>query len=130
MSAATALAKGRAAAERLMVDECAITRATGHALNEETGADESTYATVYTGKCRVQAGEVMAHNTDVAGREATFIRVSISVPLDADPALPGDLVTITAAAFDPQLPGRQFRVVGVLGKTHATARRLDVEEVL
>jgi hypothetical protein len=36
---------------------------------------------------------------------------------------------MTASAYDPDLPGRVFLVRDLFGKTEATARRVQVEEV-
>lgn len=130
MTASRVLARGRTAAAGLMVDTCTIDRPGELTLNEETGTDEPTLTTVYEGKCRVQASDTVPMSAEVGGREATFLRLTVSIPMDADPVLVDDQVTITEAALDAQLVGRIFRVTGVLGKTHATARRLDVQEVL
>ena len=54
MNPAAVLARGRAAAEALMVDTCAIRRRTGETLDDTTGEVTATYDDVYSGRCRVQ----------------------------------------------------------------------------
>lgn len=129
MAAAATLA-GRRAAEALMVDACTITHRTGvGVLNETTGQVARTSTTVYTGPCRVQSPQAQPQQAEVADRAATTQPLVVSIPVAAAGVLVGAAVQITASALDAELVGRRFRVTGVHHKTHATARRLQVEEV-
>lgn len=133
MTAAAALAAGRAAAEREMRDTCTISLVTGVAT-DANGDTSDALTTLYAGKCRVQTFEPQERNPDAAGATFTVQRYSVHVPVartvaDYKPA-PGHVIDITAAANDPHLVGRRFRVVALLHKTNATAYRLGVEEVL
>jgi hypothetical protein len=123
------MADARADAESLMTDACTITHDDATpTLNEETGQYDSTPTAAYSGKCRVQAGVGMSAQRD-AGDLVTFgNRVVVSLPMTAEGVADGDLVTITAAPFTPQLVGQAYRVRSLLLKSHPTAIRLECEE--
>jgi hypothetical protein len=131
MTAASVLARGRAAAERLMVDECTITRAgEGEPVFNETTMqyDPPPGSTVYTGRCRVQLTGAMAGTPEAAERVLVVQRATVQVPISVTGVEVDDVVTITASAHDPDLVGNRYRVRSLFAKTHATARRLEVEE--
>ena len=48
------MAHGRAAAERLMADECKVTKANGMTVDADTGQSVPKLTEVYAGKCKVQ----------------------------------------------------------------------------
>lgn len=128
---APALARGRAAAESLMVDTCTITRTTGEATDEDTGVVTPTTADVYAGKCRVQQSQLGADSTPADPGEAyvRLVAFELQIPMSVEGLRVGDVATITASALDPDLVGRAFNVLGLAHKTHATARRLQVQEI-
>lgn len=129
MSAATALARGRAAAERLMVDACLIRRGTGTTTDPDTGVITPTYATVYTGKCRVQQTAPNAREALVGEAELLMLPRQLQLPVTTSTGVrAGHLVTITASANDPDLVDREFVVRGEFAKSHATSRRLGIDE--
>jgi hypothetical protein len=132
MSAETFLARGRAAAERLMSDTCQIRRRTG----ESTGAGgvvTPVYASppnpLYTGVCRVQSRTQTQAGTDVGEAYLILERREVQLPMSVTGLREGDQITITASVLDPDLTGRVYAVRDVLTKTHATARRVTVIEV-
>jgi hypothetical protein len=53
----------------------------------------------------------------------------LSIPMSAAEPHVEDLVTCTASTLDPALVGKTWRVRGVLRKTHATARRVQLQGV-
>lgn len=129
MTAASALARGRTAALALMVDACTIQRRSGSSTDQDTGVDTPTYSSIYSGQCRFQVAAPSASPTDV-GQEQVFIQQTIlQLPMTATGINNEDVVTCTASSLDPDLVGRKWWVKGVLRKTHATARRLSLEEV-
>lgn len=132
MSAAEAAVRaGRRAAEALMVDACTIEhRTTASALDETTGRVTRSATTVYTGPCRVQSAQAQPREVEVAGRTSTTQTLTVSIPVAAAGVRVNAVVTVTASLLDPSLVGRRFRVAGLLHKTHATAQRLQVEEVV
>lgn len=130
MSAATAVLRGRRMAERQMADTCTVQRITSTTPDPLTGVDIPTYATVYAGRCKVQTYEPFEQNPEAGGHTFTVQRYSVHVPVGSFAPAIGQVVTITAAALDPNLAGNVFRVVALLHKTAATAYRLSVEEVV
>lgn len=127
MSAASVLARGRAAAEALMVDSCSIRRKTG----ESTGAGgvvTPTYSTLYAGKCRVQQSAGQAQQQDPGEAYVLMLRLEVQLPMSVTGLQPEDEVTVTASAHDPDLVGRLFIVRDLAHATHKTARRVQVQE--
>lgn len=122
-----ALTRGRALAERMMVDTCSISRP-GATVDELTGVP--TWTPVYTGKCQVSAYEPQESNREVSSALVTTQRYVLKLPVESYAPQIGDVATITAATYDANLVTRKFRVVALLHKTAATAYRLGAEEVL
>lgn len=130
MSAASVLARGRAAALALMVDTCTIRHQTGSTTDRLTGRQTPTYSTLYTGVCRVQQAVAMGSRAEAGEVEPVLLRLEVQLPVaDTEGITRGDLVTITAATLDDDLVGRVFRIRDLHHKTHATSRRLQCEEV-
>src|SRR5437868_1553101 len=129
MSALTATLRGRVAAEALMVDACTVKHLTGSTTDPETGHVTPTYATVYAGKCRVQQRVPVAKPYDVGEAAVWLERLELQVPMSVTGIASNDMVTITASALDADLVGRVFHARELGHKTHATARRFQIEEV-
>jgi uncharacterized protein DUF6093 len=128
MSVAGVLARGRAAAEALMLDACVIKRVTGTVTDQTSGQITPTEATIYTGKCRVQHALAQANAQDVGEAYLLILRLELQIPMSVTDVRPEDEVTITASVHDPDLVNRVFVVRDLFHKTHATARRLQVQE--
>ena len=130
MTAATALARGRRAAEALMVDACTITRPGGEPVWDEASMSYTTPdgSAVYDGPCRVQLSAAMANTPEAGDRVLVAQRSTVSVPMGVTGVAVDDVVTVTASVHDPDLVGNRYRVRSLFAKTHATARRLEVEE--
>jgi hypothetical protein len=111
-----------------MVDQCIIRRQTGLATDLTNGKVTPEYTTVYQGKCKVQTFT----NRELlqTGGEHQFIvqRYEVQVPVSAVGVRTNDQVLITASAHDPDLVNRVYRIVGLMNKSMATARRFGVEE--
>lgn len=130
MSAADLVLAGRAAAEEIMVDACIVDRVATEALDTATGQMVTTYTDVYTGKCRIQQVLGTQSPTPDAGEHKfTILSHVVQLPIDATTYQVGDRVRMTAAALDPALVGRAFRVQSLMHKTHPTSRRLVCDEV-
>lgn len=132
VNAGPALARGRAAAESLMVDACTIRRRISEATDPLTGVVTPTYSTVYTGACKVQQSTLGAASAPADPGEASvrLVAYTLHLPVATSTGLrDGDEATITSSAHDPDLVGRVFTIVGSAGKSYATARRLEVQEV-
>jgi len=130
MSIEGAVARGRALAERLMVESCVIKRRTG----ETTGAGgviTPTYgADLYTGRCRVQVTyKRPGEGVNVGEAYLVLERHEVQLPVSVTGLAEGDQITITASVLDPDLVGRVYVVHDVLRKSHLTSRRVTVIEV-
>jgi len=128
MRAVARLGAMQARADSLMTDTCTIKRQAGTAMNATTLAMEPTYTTVYSGKCRVQLRDTVATQPDAGERAHATVRTILQIPVSVTGVKVDDTVTITASA-DADLTTRTLRVRSVFHKTHATARRLECEEV-
>lgn len=135
---ASGLARGRRAAESLMLDSCTITRAGAGKgeWNEETGQyDDPPRIPVYTGKCQFQTSGVLSSNSasDAGERAGTNQSVLIKLPfseLTAGMVAPGDVVEVTACPANPDLIGRKPTIGGKeMLKSFATSRRFILNEV-
>lgn len=126
-----ALMRGRAAAESLMVDACTIAHTTGESTNDDTGVVTPTTSAVYTGRCRIQQSQLGADSVpaDPGDAYVRLVAFELQVPMSVTGIRVHDVATITASALDPDLVGRKFVILGLAHKTHATARRMQVQEV-
>lgn len=127
MSAEIALARGRAAAEALMIDVCDIARPVSESASG--GIVTPATAPVYSGKCRIQVKQETGGGRTVGEAYLIVQRLELQLPITAAELAEGDLVTMTASALDPQLVGKTYAVQDVVRKTHLTARRATVLEV-
>lgn len=131
MTANTALARGRAAAEALMADKCVIRRVT-RVSDPVTGVQtEQSIVQIYFGKCRVQArGQAQEATSQDAGEaRRLLLHLELQLPMSVTEVQTEDEVTILLSALDPDLPNRRFLVRDLMHKTHATARRIGIEEI-
>lgn len=129
MSAATALARGRQAAEALMADTCEIKRVTSEVTDLHSGVITPAYSTIYAGKCRVQQKEAQGREETGAGQAYLIMLVmELQLPIAVTGLQVDDEVTITASVHDPDLVGRVWTIRDLMHKTHATARRVSIQE--
>jgi len=129
MSRASALARGRTAAELGMVDTCTIRRAAGVTTDPLTGATTPTWTDLYAGKCRVQQHQAQAQREDVGEDHLLLLRLEVQLPMAGTEGLEvGDEITMTSSVSDPDLPGRVFLIHDLAHKTDATARRVQCVE--
>lgn len=117
-----------------MTDTVTISYETGATTQDpETGSETPVYATRFSSKCKVQSRAVVVRDAEVGGRTAETVRAELHLPVNAPAVQPGDRAEITAVGSlsDVTLLGRVFTVQGgTPPKSLATARRLDVEEVV
>lgn len=130
MSALDALARGRAAAEALMVDACTIKRLDTQTTDSETGQVTNTYTEIYSGKCKVQrSGLVSVARPQQVGQAQLYTStLELHVPMSVTGANADDLVSIDTS-MDPDLVGRDLHLRELAHKTYATARRFGLTEV-
>lgn len=128
MSIEAAIARGRAAAEALMVDACTIQRP-GTEATSATGVVTPSLTSIYTGKCRLQVRQQTGAGQNIGEAYVIVERLELQLPMTTPALLEGDVVTMTASALDPLLPGKKYTVRDTLAKTHLTSRRVTVLEV-
>jgi len=98
-------------------------------LDEDTGQYVTTPGPLkYAGKGKVQTTDSIGNDAQAGDRAVMVTRYEVHLPISAAAAAVDDVWTVTACPNDPQLVGRRFRVASLMHKTHATARRLAVEE--
>jgi hypothetical protein len=112
-----------------MIDTCTVTRLGDPITDPETGNVTPGSTFVYSGPCKVQQTISQASNPSAGGHSFTVQDSRVDFPVTAGPLLVDDVVKITASALDPQLVGREMRVVELFHKSFATAQRTRVEEV-
>lgn len=130
MTAASVLARGRAAAEALMADRCVIRRVTP-VTDRGTGQQTSNWVQLYDGKCRVQArGQSQVARPEDAGQaRRLLLLLELQLPITVTGLRTEDQVTILWSTTDPDLINRTFLVRDLMHKTHDTARRIGIEEI-
>lgn len=113
-----------------MTDTCTIRRVTGSSTDLNTGQVVETTEAVYVGRCRVQQADPTARTELVGEADRLMVTRILTLPVTTSAGVrAGHRVTITACQHDPDMVGRRFVVRAEFGKSHATARRLGVEEV-
>lgn len=134
MTRETVLAAGRAflVNSGALADTCIIERVSGESLNPVTGKLTKTWATVYSGACRVQAASAnWAGPADVAQAALRLASSELQVPVVGSEGLRiDDRVTVLTCLNDADLVGRKFTLTGESRKSHATTRKLPLLEIL
>ena len=128
MSIQTALARGRVMAESLMTDTCRIRRKTGETTSG--GVITPTYATVYTGPCRVQARRIAPRGREVGEAYVVVERTELQLPVAVTGLLDGDVVDQIVSGTDGDLAARVYTLRGITAKTHDTKRACELIEVV
>lgn len=125
------LSARRTAAERLMVDTCKVEHPTGASTTSDAGAVVLTYATIYTGRCRVElVGAGSTALREVGDQQASVLSIQVQLPIDGSEGIHvRDRVTILRASNDSDLLGRVFRVSQPAPSSDAAARLLPCVEV-
>lgn len=147
MSAASALTlAGRKFHEQIMDDTCTITRATANGslapgttppsgglapgagvISEVTGLYAVVPVTVYSGPCRVVVQPRPPRDTNAVGQVEAMTNARLDLPVVASVGVrDGDVVTFDVSV-DPGIVGAKYRLRGLAGQTHGTARRFFVE---
>lgn len=117
---------GRKTAEALMESTCVIKRQTGTAP-DSNGVEQPTYATVYTGKCRLRITDARPNTVVAAGQSVAVQSPILSLPVTA--AGSADVRVDDIATISSPLDGNTVvaRIAGFHTQTHSTARRFPVE---
>lgn len=130
MSAPAIIRAGRQIAERNMTSTVRIWRVTGRVLGED-GQYEDTTEEIYSGRGKVQFFDNAYEQTPEAGGHSYSLgRSTLHIPVGAADVAPGDLCTVTADPLNPHLLDRTWRITNTPAKSHQTADRMPIEEVL
>jgi hypothetical protein len=130
MSAVDLLLRGRAAAEALMIDTCAITRRSGPlATDPVTGKATAASTPIYSGKCKVQSKDSATSTPEAGEHSFTIVSRQVHIPANAADIKDGDLITITASALNAFTVGKKYVVEGFTPDSFDTAARLPVREM-
>lgn len=113
-----------------MVDACVIVRVTGTETDRETGVVTETTAQIYAGKCEVKDSGAFTREATPTPDDLTLMRNrTLKLPMVGSEGIEEkDRVTITSCLHDADMVGRVFVVRNDFTASHATARRLGVEE--
>jgi hypothetical protein len=131
VSAASAVARGRAAAQALLCDTFAAYSPNG-TTTDGNGYEVPAFASQGSTSGKVQArtrqGDTNVRMVRVGDVERPVLEGGLHIPIGATVPSVGWEYACTAigALSDPALLNRRYRVVDVPAKTYATARRLDV----
>ena len=119
-------------AEALMLDAGTAKRPTGgYVYDEDAGADVEATDDLFDSVCKIQPHNLVARESEVGGRTSVSVRTELHLPVSTAPLTAGDLYTVTTPhALSTVAAGTTFRVLAPVGKTLATARRYEVEEVV
>lgn len=126
-----ALPELQAAAEALMTDECVVRRPSGSTTDPSTFEVVPTFAVVHgPARFKVASDNAFEQERESGASTVTISRARCDFPVRSGPFLPGDVVTVIAST-EAGLAGRHFRLtVPAPHKTHATAYRVYVEELV
>lgn len=110
-----------------MVDACTVVEL-GRPVTDDDGNVTIPGEVMYTGKCKIATYEPYEKSPEVGGAVSTVQRYSIHVPVESFEPLPHQVAIITAARYDANLVGRQYRIAAPHSKSQASAYRLLVDE--
>lgn len=139
VSAVTALLdRARRKAEQLMTDTVRIERMTGEIrVDAETGLSVPVSVLVYEGPAKLQTYGGIAQqsaasatgDTSNLGGVVPVWSLRLDLPISVVDVRSGDIAMVVASR-DAALTGSQLRLINLQSeKTHATARRWNVQEI-
>lgn len=112
-----------------MTDVCVVEAVTGSTTDPDTGEITDTWGEVYAGKCRVQQAAPSASDQTVGEAALLMVTRVLQLPVVESAAVrAGQRVRMTVCRHDPGLVGRVFTIRAEFAKSHATSRRLGIEE--
>ena len=134
----TALPQMQQLAEQLMTDTVRIERLTGRmSVDPETGLSEPESTLVYEGPAKLQTYGGIAQQSSASatgdtsnlGGVVPVWSLRLDLPISVVGVRSGD-IAIVVASRDAALTGNQLRLINLQSeKTHATARRWNVQEI-
>lgn len=112
-----------------MTDECVVEAVTGSTTDPESGEVVESVGEVYAGRCRVQQASPAAGEQRVGEADVLIVARVLQLPVVGSAGVrAGHRVRVTSCVHDPDLVGRRFVVRAEFAKSHATSRRVGIEE--
>ncbi|MES2211037.1 MAG: DUF6093 family protein [Chloroflexota bacterium] len=132
MSRESVLARGRAFLTAGLVDTCRIEHVVAEDTNPVTAAVTKQYDVIYTGPCRIQAATAnWAGPATVAEAALRLAAAELQLPVAGSEGISiNDRVIILSCLHDTEMVNRVYAVTGLSHKSHATTRKLPLQEVL
>ncbi|MCI6773012.1 MAG: DUF6093 family protein [Bifidobacterium pseudolongum] len=134
----TSLPQMQQLAEQLMTDTVRVERLTGRmSVDPETGLSEPESTLVYEGPAKVQTYGGIAQQSSASatgdtsnlGGVVPVWSLRLDLPISVVGARSGDIAMVVASR-DAALIGARLRLINLQSeKTHATARRWNVQEI-
>lgn len=122
--------RGRRIAEAHFIDAGTAQRPTGETEYVD-GVDVDTFDDLFDSPCKIQTSGLQAREVEVGARTSVTTRTELHLPALTAPLTAGDRFVVTTPHALSTVPADTvYRVVGPFGKTLATARRYEVEEVV
>jgi hypothetical protein len=97
-------------------------------MNNSSGTIPETTTVIYEGRCRVKIADSEAGLAQAGGQQVVQQSLTLVVPVSVTDVQPGDIATITSAAFDPALVGKTLRVRDFPYSSQSTSRRIRCED--
>lgn len=130
MGVSSALTAGRRAANARMLDTFAIKIPNGFTM--VGGIETPAFTDLFTTQGRIKIVSTIVRETEAGARTVAKVTRELHVPWDS-PQIPANAVAICTsvdATSDPTLLNATLRLDGPAPGSQATARRLQVSEVL
>lgn len=130
MSAESAVAAGRIAAEALMTDTAQIGFEVQSTDMDEHGEYPAIFTPIYDGPCRFKAGNVQATDVEASTQLLVSQLATLSLPITTSVDVQNGMqVRVTGSLTDPALPGTIARIEAPFRSSYATARRFAARVV-
>lgn len=124
------LPRMRALAESRFEDKFTVREKTGETFDDDTGKSTPVYVVHHLAiDGRIQQRTDFPTVTE-GERTVTVIRLEVQFPIDIVGLEVDWQVVVLDTTYDDDLIDRVFRIAALHHKTHATARRLMIEEVV
>lgn len=132
MSRDSVLARGRTFLLGGLIDTCLIERVTSEQTDQRDGTVTKQYAPVYQGSCRIQAATAnWAGPAEVGQAAIRLAAAELQLPVVGTEGIAiDDRVTVLTCTHDVEMVGRRYSVTGLSHKSHATTRKLPLQEAL
>ncbi len=119
------VAAAKAAHERIMTDECEISRTYKGSFDDTTGKRVDITEVVYSGSCRVKFAPVEQRHS--GERNNVIIQPTLVLPADDDTDIRERDICQVTSSTNPNLVDTRFSIIGTDLASTASARRFVME---